>query len=451
MRFLNTASIGYLLALAALPACIEEGELGAMDEMNEMDEMGERDEPTARKLPTCLPDPDYLAEDCPGGGSYCGDNICNGDEDPDSCPQDCSFCGDGVCEGYEGSVWCPADCGAVCGDGVCNGPETIATCVSDCSPELASVELDRVRHCQNSFVVCNSAISRPEYNWWEHFGVANDKQKRTYLARAVNPARANVRHLVFLAAGQQSDVDDSDQPSKITGQNDTYKNAFSKTSATKEAWLDEDSLARRLVEEMHVDPDETFVGLAFDARFNHGFSYSNKQEIENAYYAWLKDKFFAENLESIYLGGHSRGGCLVMRLARRFNAEFPNVPLIVHVFDGVCKASQGELNLSLTTTQNPLDSVHDWSWTVDMNTLFTNTAKLRVLNIVSGAQVLSLGNGLGIRSFAHKTSSQEPVVKIGDWYEQRWTTEGHDGIGQSTYSVQQALSHRDVACQALGC
>jgi hypothetical protein len=119
-------------------------------------------DPLTESCQTCQAD----CDECP----YCGDGMCNGEEDcmlcaldcevcpgcgdgmcmgPDetcaSCPQDCTencedpFCGDGSCNGNEGCTIrqqdCEQDCGIcgpVCPDGECNGPESCGTCPQDC-------------------------------------------------------------------------------------------------------------------------------------------------------------------------------------------------------------------------------------------------------------------------------------------------------------------------------
>lgn len=43
--------------------------------------------------------------------TYCGDGICDTDENLTSCSQDCSVCGDTSCTGSETCSTCPADCG----------------------------------------------------------------------------------------------------------------------------------------------------------------------------------------------------------------------------------------------------------------------------------------------------------------------------------------------------
>ncbi len=70
-----------------------------------------------------------------GGGEYCGNGVCAGNETSATCPQDCAaVCGDGACTQTESVNNCPADCGPpqVCGNGVCDAGETFQNCPSDC-------------------------------------------------------------------------------------------------------------------------------------------------------------------------------------------------------------------------------------------------------------------------------------------------------------------------------
>lgn len=97
------------------------------------------------------------------GGSRCGDDVCDADENEGSCCVDCGcaagsscvdavctpdpVCGDAMCNGEETVDDCCIDCGCVegsacqdgacvvlpvCGDGVCNGTETMDDCCDDC-------------------------------------------------------------------------------------------------------------------------------------------------------------------------------------------------------------------------------------------------------------------------------------------------------------------------------
>lgn len=54
-----------------------------------------------------------VSEPCP---EYCGDYVCNGNEDTWSCPSDCGYCGDYICDPGRGEdSWsCSMDCGGGC-------------------------------------------------------------------------------------------------------------------------------------------------------------------------------------------------------------------------------------------------------------------------------------------------------------------------------------------------
>jgi hypothetical protein len=68
-----------------------------------------------------------------GGGTECGDGICESPENALACPADCpDVCGDGLCSVDEDPLTCPADCPSQCGDGLCSGAEKVANCWMDC-------------------------------------------------------------------------------------------------------------------------------------------------------------------------------------------------------------------------------------------------------------------------------------------------------------------------------
>ncbi|MCY1042893.1 hypothetical protein OV208_16355 [Corallococcus sp. bb12-1] len=386
----------------------------------------------------------------------CGNGICDGDETMYSC-MDCAVCGDGCCAGGERSWNCSQDCGSVCGDGFCTSGETAASCRSDCAPKLGAVNLERVRSCRNRFPLpCNSTQTRSEFHWWDYFNVAQDKQKRTYLAQPFNPGRDGVRHLVFIAAGQQ----DGDHESRLTGQDKHFKNGFRDDDGSQWVPITSDSLAYRLMAEVYRSPEDTFMGLAFDARFNYGFTPSNKQEIENAYYEWLKDKFYANNLQSIYLAGHSRGGCLAARLGRRFKQDFPQIPLIIHIFDGVCHVNDGEFGTNGSGQLNPLMNMNDYwrTYSSDIGAQFPTTHNLAVYNMVSGARVLPdfVDYFVSVHAFGYGTpygtpNPQAASFTVGDWYRQDWYGLEHHSMANSNSTVSDALHHYQVSCNRFGC
>lgn len=261
---------------------------------------------------------------------------------------------------------------------------------------------------------------------------------------------------MFIATGQQGGGDDDDVASMMTGQSETWKELFQRSEMDEVISLRDGALARRLVEHLVRSSSNTFMGLAFDARFNYDFSSSNKQEIENAYYEWLKEKFYASNLRSIYLAGHSRGGCLAFRLARRFKQDFPSAPLIVHGFDAVCNHGDGELGTWDGRVDNP--RVEDWEFftrPTEIPALFSNRSRLAVLNMVSGGPVLIGAIDWTVRprgfGFNRSFSSTETTFIFEDWYEQRWYTAGHHSMGDSSAPIWEAIWHLQSSCARLGC
>ena len=84
-----------------------------------------------------------------GEEPYCGDGICNGDENPLTCPTDCvnePVCGNGICEEGENEEVCPADCGSVLSDCIAGGN----FCVNSCVGESLNFS------CPESLVCCDS-------------------------------------------------------------------------------------------------------------------------------------------------------------------------------------------------------------------------------------------------------------------------------------------------------
>lgn len=66
-------------------------------------------EPQPPELQLGAPASSLKADEGPAAQAYCGDNLCNGNERPETCPSDCSVCGDGLCYAHE-SLYCPEDC-----------------------------------------------------------------------------------------------------------------------------------------------------------------------------------------------------------------------------------------------------------------------------------------------------------------------------------------------------
>jgi hypothetical protein len=83
--------------------------------------------------------------DCP---TLCGDGLCSGDEDPLVCSLDCpDQCGDGLCSGAENVFNCSPDCG-FCGDDVCDPSENQSTCAPDCAPVCGDGVVEAPEQCE---------------------------------------------------------------------------------------------------------------------------------------------------------------------------------------------------------------------------------------------------------------------------------------------------------------
>jgi hypothetical protein len=397
-----------------------------------------------------LSESSWCREDC---GPICGDGMCDWSETVSSCAMDCRRCGDGICTAsWETTTNCAQDCGSRCGDGVCNGTEHASVCGTDCELPVV-LPVDKVQYCRSG-LFCNDTVSYPEYQVWEDNGVADEKQKKTFLSRASNPPRSSVERLVFIAAGQQNGWDD-DVSTLLTGQSSSW-NTFDKTDKTKWITTRSDALAHSVFRWTRWQLSNTSVNLAFDARFNFDFGAGEKQDIEDAYYQWLRNKFDSGRIRSIYLAGYSRGGCLVARLASRFNRDLPNVPLIVHIFDGVCAPSTPthpwdgpEWGLmGGSRIYNPLNSNYS-AYRVDMFQRFPHRARLSVLNMVGGEQVLVDS----ARALTHEdaTAQTRELFENGRrWYRQTWHNLDHVTM-DNWERVNDALWHLDASCRDLGC
>ncbi|MFA0810063.1 hypothetical protein [Microbulbifer epialgicus] len=276
------------------------------------------------------------------------------------------------------------------------------------------VSLERVRHCQNFF--CTRQYTQPEYHAWEQEGVSNTHQLYTQIARIRQPEREDVRNLVFISAGQQPPGYGSE--SAVTGQGDNYKKDCGISERSCSRSVDGRSLARQVLDSEHFPADDTFFAVAFDAQFNYLVSSSEKSRIERAYLNWLKSKAYVSNLETIYLAGSSRGGCLAMRLAKalRNDPAFRNIRTIVHSFDGVCKWDQNEMGVTSSFFRNP-GNTNYLSYYTDLNAQFPYKDNLYIRQLAGGDEVIEL---TGVHSFVYTATD----INLG-WYTQKWVDLSH--------------------------
>jgi len=71
-----------------------------------------------------------------------------------------------------------------------------------------------------------------------------------------------------------------------------------------------------------------------------------------------------KQLKAVYLAGGSRGGCLVVRLAKSMmaRAELSHTKFIVQSFDGVCNHWEGEFGTTWWYYSNPKRGRKHWWW-----------------------------------------------------------------------------------------
>jgi len=306
-----------------------------------------------------------------------------------------------------------------------------------------SVKVDKIRYCRTIWPLCNDKL-QADYQPWEDHGVPDQIQKNTYIGKYNAPSRSKVEHIVLLASGQRfGDIDDN----WITGQPDTR--AFKKQEGDRTLGVSTESLAYKLFSQDVYSESNTFAALAVDPRFNWGFSKDNKRDIVNAYFTWLKGKFHKSNLKSVYLAGHSRGGALVMRLAKKFQSEFPDVAVIVHTFDPVPNKKKGELGATSGYIDNPeagypRDTIlthnkGNWAWKSDFRTYFDKKQHLSVSNYLVGGKIKGFGSGAQeVRAVSHK-SGTDTRTDLG-WYSQRWYS-----MPQLGFDAEDAGGHNPIA------
>lgn len=311
----------------------------------------------------------------------------------------------------------------------------------------------------------NAGLTRSDFQPWATHGVPHDIQLRTMLAVHSEPAKNRTKNLVFFAAGQQGlSIFVDQRPCTLSGQSGDYRvwpdgtMRFHATQASIPYSISNGSLMGRVVRDDTLEEADSFMAVAFDAQFEFSYLLGDKQNIVNAYYDWLKSKVLSSNLETVFLAGHSRGGCLVAQLAKKFQAEFPNVRLIVQLYDPVC--ADGEMGINVHDWKhNPLVSNNAWhAFTTDITAQFAPPAnadrsRLRVLNILSGDPVV----------LSHSFTDVNDVDTLAEngtvWYERYWTDWAHVSVenlslfnfGNYTTSDRLGLGHMKTACQSIGC
>jgi hypothetical protein len=286
-----------------------------------------------------------------------------------------------------------------------------------------SVYLKRVRYCSKYFLgVCTK--DAVNYSEWENNGVKDANQKDTYIGIPRNIAKSNVEHINMYFAGQQTGDGVSNV---VTGQSENYKSNCSGGTSGCTRTINSKGLAAKIYNANIFDYEKTFVGVVYDTQFNHMNLTNEKQDMEDAYFDWISSKFYSNKIKTIYLAGSSRGGCLAMRLAKRFRNAYSssNVKVIVSSFDGVCKETQNELGTTNTKQYNPLDD-DKRGWYTNLYNVYSNKSNLNIYHISGGAKAPISG----VRCFSYKDYDYSSY-----WYKQTWVNLEHTQIGREYTST----------------
>ena len=318
-----------------------------------------------------------------------------------------------------------------------------------------TVTVDKVRYCTREiFLTCTNWKTHPKYAYWSQEGVGDFEQSYTYLSEVYRPPKHNVKQLIFLAAGTQYGFGTF---SAMTGTPSHWKSGWKNMMPSKKFQLPESSFPNQLINLGYASPGNTSFLIAYKHSFKNWLSIDIKQRMENAYYEWLKSSFDPEKIELIFLAGFSRGGCLAMRLAKRFNEEFPNIKLVVNSYDGICSALQNELGTQRHGLRNPLtNSIFDFGWITDLNNLFPNRQSgfLHVSLFLSGIPLPFswLGDRFFWKPFTH-FEAKDPIYED-CWILQEWLSVGHLEIGINnlqTYGIRNYLFGKEKVFSENGC
>lgn len=334
--------------------------------------------------------------------------------------------------------------------------------------QISSITLDRVHRCQSNGFVCNSVLTHPEYSMFDSV-LFDWQQRQLFLSRVNVPRRSATKNIVFAIAGQQTQkylaVDG--QASGITGQYKEYADLFENTDGSVPTTVAANSVVNAVLSTGYFPKSDTFVGLVFDARFNYEYTANAKRLLVEAYFEYIRAHLTEDtaSIGTIYLAGHSRGGCLSMRLAKRVTAAFPHARVVVHNYDGVCVAdeaifpwTEGEFGVDKdVVVASPVRNDY-YTITTDMREQLPNDGCLAVRSFLSGSDVLDTFLGIrvnprAVRGFSHvsHTDTQNSLMTNGGfaWYTQSFHDLTHGDIDM--YFFEDAALHVISALNDLPC
>lgn len=273
------------------------------------------------------------------------------------------------------------------------------------------------------------------FSSWDQHGVPASRTEKTLIARVSTPPASVTRHLVFMSAGQQN----QQFSDALTGQLVDYESGFAMGSASRVVDVGPTSLLKDLLvkegylsspEQALLDMGETYAAVAFDAAF--GWSMSHLGAVEMAFYDHLRGSVDMNRIETITLAGHSRGGCLVARLAKRFRHDYPDIPVMLELYDPVCMYDNifGYSEFGIQAGAHPYHNPHHGNYfTVGTDIRAQLTPHAASGQDVSSLRVLNVSSGEGTATAHAFTQWSDPdILTEGThpWYERVWIDGEHE-------------------------
>ena len=308
----------------------------------------------------------------------------------------------------------------------------------------AHIRLDRVRRCTRK-LWCRSKLTRHEYR---HFtSLRRSTQKKLYLSEIRVPNRENTRNLILGFSGQQDYTFSGALSSGVTGQPNGY-GPFHRRQGSRNIHLMNNRLIQQVSGSAIFPKDETFVGIVADTRFQYQFWKKTRNKLLNSYMSYIHEKLSpTKSIQTIYLAGHSRGGCLAILLAKRLAKKYTTTRIVVHTFDPVCREDDpSEFGIFYNKIQNPTRS-DSWVHGANFPGQFSEKQCLSIRNFLSGGRIIG-GPLKGIRAFGHVHIS--PLYyQSRKWYQQSFYPQGHISIDD--YYHGQAISHLHDSVGSMQC
>ncbi|GAB4562900.1 MAG: hypothetical protein Tsb0020_11620 [Haliangiales bacterium] len=313
-----------------------------------------------------------------------------------------------------------------------------------------AVTMKHVRYCTKRFLgVCTKSTTPSEFSAWQSHDVKDSRQKETYLAKLGPSNPSAIENIVFLSAGQQGlDATFTDSTTNVlTGQPGDYRSQCKGTCFSKTVYLDGRSLAARLMGHPTFSTSNTLYVLVFDAQFNFNYGADAKMKVERAFDSYLQGLVDNHRIQRIILGGSSRGGALVFRLAHRMlsNNTYPNAKIITEGFDAVFVQNQ-ELGSTSFMYDNPLNSGSYKGRFADVGSYFAPYGnRFASAQIVGGQEVVIITGARG--------AVYQPWDVDYGWWSQRWVDMKHTDIGRdynSPHTLPLAYEHILLSMSRLG-